>query len=186
MPAAVLPSFKISASSASVLRTTSGLVATSGPRSPPRASSPWHDAQTLSYVALASIWPAALLFEGVVACLSWAASTTVATAIAQRIAGKESKVPGERADRSLSFWCVVWHLIALIPPDVNEFGLRVQSNQPSKAILSQARNLVRHSGSDRHRKALVSSVGPVVYELPPRTDLRIARPGRSVSVLLRT
>jgi hypothetical protein len=121
-----------------------------------------------------------------VAGLSWAGSTRVATAIAQRIAGKESKVPGERADRSLSFWCVVWRRIALMPPDVNEFGLRVQSDQPSKAILSQARNLVWHSGSDRHRKALVSSVGPVVYELPPRTDLRIARPGRSVSVLLRT
>ena len=35
-------------------------------------------------------------------------------------------------------------------------------------------------------KPLVSGLYPIVYELPPRLDLCIARPGRSVSKLLRT
>ena len=48
IPPAGFPFAKICASSASVFRTTSGLEAISGPRSLPRASSPWHAAQTLS------------------------------------------------------------------------------------------------------------------------------------------
>src|SRR5207302_5458004 len=65
MPAAVLPSVKILRSSASVLRTISGRDTRSGPRSPPCASSPWHDAHAVSKALLALSRPAALVLDAV-------------------------------------------------------------------------------------------------------------------------
>src|SRR5256884_2793808 len=65
MPAEVFPSVRILRSSASVLRTTSERDTRSGPRSPPRASSPWHDAHAVSKAALASMRLTAFVLDAV-------------------------------------------------------------------------------------------------------------------------
>src|SRR5215467_5292883 len=54
MPEAALPSLNIRPSSESLLPVTSRRLTRSGPRSPPRPSNPWHEAQTDSNVFFAS------------------------------------------------------------------------------------------------------------------------------------
>src|SRR6266704_43818 len=101
MPAAVFPSVRILRSSASVLRTTSGRDTRSGPRSLPRASSPWQDAHAPSKAALATRRLAAFVLDAVVSRLFCELSAIAVIAKKQNMVVNRIKVRVERTDRFL-------------------------------------------------------------------------------------
>src|SRR5438034_11783917 len=116
MPAEVFPSVRILRSSASVLRTTSERDMRSGPRSPPRASSPWHDAHAVSKAALASMRLTAFVLDAVLPGLFCALRETAAIARKQDTAVNRIKTSAE-TDRFLR---------SLGMADLKQFGLRDQ------------------------------------------------------------